>query len=406
MTEKQLPFGGKKTMGQHTEAKKGIEREHSPEWGQKENKGIRCYNVIFPLWFLIFFPVMWLYLLPANFLIDSIILLLALTVMKMEEKGRIYKKTILGVWAFGFLADIIGSVFLLTSQLSLGEWWQQYITMPVVLNPWNNFYALLFIFIALLISAAAIFFFNYKFLFGRLFPQGQKAKQICLILAICTAPYFFFVPTEAWQKGWEDTVSRDLVPKTATGEFCRSGEDDAFVFVGNIPRQKLDLLNDYLNDGKKIKKPEMVDEKADFQILYKKNDTEQVKKVVDLYLGDNQLCYRIDGRYYQPEGQKGEKLLTLIAMLDQDSLQDNGWVVAYEAPSREKQLLHTDGYGNYYLYEADKDKTMLFSPQGEEYTLQAAIEQGLLSISDLQQLGFDIRIQLLSPGLEGTEQTP
>ena len=60
----------------------GIANETSNTRG---GHSVRCYNVIFPIWFLLLFPVAWLYALPANFIIDSIVLLLALHMLKLDE---------------------------------------------------------------------------------------------------------------------------------------------------------------------------------------------------------------------------------------------------------------------------------------------------------------------------------
>ena len=64
----------------------------------------RLYNLIFPIWMLIFIPMTWLIVLPANFLIDSLILLLSLFLFVKSNYWMIYKQTILKIWGFGFLS--------------------------------------------------------------------------------------------------------------------------------------------------------------------------------------------------------------------------------------------------------------------------------------------------------------
>lgn len=259
---------------------------------------IRCYNVIFPIWFLLLFPLAWLYALPANFIIDSIVLLLALHLLKIEEKGKIYKKTILGVWAFGFIADIIGAAFLLLSQLELGDWWQNQVTMPVLLNPWQSIPGFAMVFIALTFAGCLIYFLNYKFLFSKLPQVQKKAKRLCLALAICTAPYLYLVPTDYLYHGWD---------------------------------------GQYLNQG---------------------NNGGDGEEVTDPAAGD--------------------------------------WMIADTVSSNEKQLIFTDQYGNYYLYGADKDKTLLQTVDGSETaSLQEALDQGKVSVQDLLDLEFDIKLQVV-----------
>ena len=209
----------------------------------------------------------------------------------------------MGVWAFGFIADIIGAAFLLLSQLELGEWWREQVTMPVLLNPWQSIPGFAMVCIALTFAGCLIYFLNYKFLFSKL-PQVQKrAKRLCLALAICTAPYLYLVPTDYLYHGWD---------------------------------------SEYLNRG-----------------------------------GQETL------------DNNGEK----------DSVTDpaaGGWIIGDMVPSNEKQLIFTDQYGNYFLYGADKDKTLLQTVDGDQtLSLQEALDQGKVSVQDLLNLGFDIKLQVV-----------
>ena len=48
----------------------------------------KIYNVVFPIWFFIIIPLGWLFVLPINFLIDSLVLLIILKLMKMPLKKK------------------------------------------------------------------------------------------------------------------------------------------------------------------------------------------------------------------------------------------------------------------------------------------------------------------------------
>lgn len=266
--------------------------------GGRIPKTVRCYNVIFPVWFLLLFPIVWLYAMPANFIIDSVVLLLALKMLHVADMGKIYKKTILGVWAFGFIADIVGATFLLLSQLNLGEWWQDQVTMPVILNPWTSVPGFAMVLISLILAGTLIYFLNYKFLFSKLPQVGSKAKRLCLALAMVTAPYLYLVPTDFLYHGWN---------------------------------------SQYLNEDRQG------------------GDSEEV---------------------------------TDPAAID--------WIIADRVPSKEKQLIYTDQYGNYYLYGADKDKTLLQTVDGNQTTsLWEALDSGKVTVQDLLNLGFDIKLQVV-----------
>ena len=79
-----------------------------------EYKGaVKLYNVLFPFWMLMLFPQLWLIILPGNFIIDSLVLLISLKMFKICESKRWYKTYILKIFAFGILSDIIGSAYML-----------------------------------------------------------------------------------------------------------------------------------------------------------------------------------------------------------------------------------------------------------------------------------------------------
>jgi len=135
------------------------------------------YNVMFPVWMLMLFPIAWLVIVPSNFIIDSLVFVISMYVLKIENKKQLYKKNILKIFAFGFLADIIGSLLLLSMtflNISVtGDEW--YLTIP-----------------ALFISSVLIFVFNYFVTFKKL--DTKNRLKLSLIIAIVTAPYTFLIP--------------------------------------------------------------------------------------------------------------------------------------------------------------------------------------------------------------------
>ena len=144
-------------------------------------KDVRLYNVLFPAWFLMLIPTVWLIVLPGNFLIDSLVLVAAMFAMKLANKKQFYKKHILKIYLFGLLSDVIGSAYMLLMvfvfELGIyGDEW--YITVP-----------------ALLVAAACIFLFNYYITFKR--SQKSIRLRLAVIFAIVTAPYTFLIPSSA-----------------------------------------------------------------------------------------------------------------------------------------------------------------------------------------------------------------
>lgn len=157
-------------------------------------KKAKLYNVIFPIWFLLIFPIGWFIILPANFLIDSIVLLICYKVLNVARKEN-YKKSIFRVWLSGFLADLIGAGMLFATQSPAGDWWYEHITGPVAYNPFDNIYALLYVCAAILLSAIVIYFFNRRICLKKTGLNERQKHITALVLAIVTAPYFFLLPT-------------------------------------------------------------------------------------------------------------------------------------------------------------------------------------------------------------------
>ena len=163
------------------------------------------YNLLFPLYLLWLLPSIWLFILPANFLIDSAVVLLALHWSK-QSKFVIYKKIILQVWGYGFLADFIGSVFLFavsqviyviadSGDFSNANKQALYsLSSAIDYNPYGNFFALVLTLVAIFLSGICIYHFNLKRTLKNVEMVAKHKKRISLFLAIVTAPYMFLIP--------------------------------------------------------------------------------------------------------------------------------------------------------------------------------------------------------------------
>ena len=147
-------------------------------------KDIRLNNVLFPFWMLILFPPMWLLILPGNFIIDSLVLLVCMKVLKIEQRFNFYKSTILKIFCIGMFSDIIGSayMFMMMVGFEIGNMGDElYLTLP-----------------ALFISAILIFVLNYFISFRKC--EKLIRLKMSLTFAIATAPYTFLVPS-SWLYG-------------------------------------------------------------------------------------------------------------------------------------------------------------------------------------------------------------
>lgn len=138
-------------------------------------------NLLFPIWLLFLVPTIWLIAIPLIFIIDSVVLLIIMKIMKIENKKDFYLKHIFLIFLFNFLSDMLGALML----LSITAISQNISGLEIWL-------ALL----GLLVAIFFIFFFNYSFTFRKL--EEENRRKISIILAIFTSPILFIVPTSAF----------------------------------------------------------------------------------------------------------------------------------------------------------------------------------------------------------------
>ena len=154
----------------------------------------KFYNVIFPIWLLVLYPPILLFVIPANFIVDYLVLRIGAKHLQIENYKEIAKKAIIKTWLFGFLADIIGGIIMFIFN-GFGEFGFIKFANAVMYNPFSRVDALLAVILCVLITAVLIYFFNLRFSFNNLDMETAKAKRLALYLAIFTAPYLFLLPT-------------------------------------------------------------------------------------------------------------------------------------------------------------------------------------------------------------------
>ena len=141
-------------------------------------KKLKLNNIIFPVWLLWLFPIVWLIVIPANFIIDSLVLLACLYILKLSDKLIFYKKHILKIYLFGMLSDIIGSIYMFLMMFifkTATTGFELYLTIPGVV-----------------FSGVLIFIFNYFITFKNI--DKKDRLRLSIIFAVVTAPYTFLIP--------------------------------------------------------------------------------------------------------------------------------------------------------------------------------------------------------------------
>ncbi|MBQ4524424.1 MAG: hypothetical protein IJA10_16010, partial [Lachnospiraceae bacterium] len=84
-------------------------------------KTVTLYNLVFPVWLLWIVPLTWIVVLPVNFFIDLLVVVVTMKYLKISDMKQKAKAVIVRVWLMGFAADFIGSfVMYITTMLDFG----------------------------------------------------------------------------------------------------------------------------------------------------------------------------------------------------------------------------------------------------------------------------------------------
>ncbi len=166
---------------------------------------VKLNNVIFPIWMMWIFPPLALLALVGNFVIDSVVILVAFAVFKVMKStglsiGQLYKKSILKVWVFGFLADIVGAIMLFVIMLACEN--NNELVSAICYNPFNNILGFLIVVAAVLLAVVLIWIFNYYIVFNKLIQDSKIRMKIALTIAIVTMPWTYLIPTQWLYNGF------------------------------------------------------------------------------------------------------------------------------------------------------------------------------------------------------------
>ena len=153
-------------------------------------KDVKLYNIVFPMWSVyfygVFFPPLWLILLPANFLVDTLVLLFLFHKLDITEKKVLYKRSIWKTWGFGFLADIIPSTLLV-----LISWYDLPFNPYMAMDSLPSF---LFTTVGVVLAGFLIYFFHMKWVWKSIDIEEEQKRKIALGMAVLTAPYLMYLP--------------------------------------------------------------------------------------------------------------------------------------------------------------------------------------------------------------------
>ena len=148
-------------------------------------KKVCLYNLIFPIYMLYVLPSpFWLLVLPANFLIDSLVLILTAKARTTNWK-EVWKSSITRVFFVGFLCDMAGGAV-----CWLMEDLMRHFKMHA--NRWPDM--LLIKVPGIMIAGVLIFFVNKSLSFRKSRLEPAQVRYLSLMLAVFTAPYTMILP--------------------------------------------------------------------------------------------------------------------------------------------------------------------------------------------------------------------
>ncbi|MBO4919156.1 MAG: hypothetical protein J5365_03270 [Erysipelotrichaceae bacterium] len=164
----------------------------------KRNKTIRLYNIILPIWLLVWWPsFLWLGLIPANYLIDFLVTYLSMKKLGIEDCKEKTRKHSWKTCLIGFLSDFVGAAFLLgvlyLVDIVLPNETGEAIAYGLSWKP--NLYSIIIILIAIAVSGVLIYVLNGRMLKKDPDLSPEQIRKIALNLAVFTAPYLFLIPS-------------------------------------------------------------------------------------------------------------------------------------------------------------------------------------------------------------------
>ncbi len=165
----------------------------------RQGNEIRLYNLIFPLWLIIWWPsLLWLLIIPLNYGLDFLVTYLC--TKDVPEHGKFCRKYVWKICLAGFLADLAGVALMLIITLGGSAAgadriaWLDDITGAVMMNPFTHPVSLIIVLLIIALCAFLIFVLDRKILM-KTGLTAEKARYIALRLAIFTAPYVFLFPS-------------------------------------------------------------------------------------------------------------------------------------------------------------------------------------------------------------------
>lgn len=232
-------------------------------------KNGKLYNIMFPIWFIFTIPLTWLIVIPANFLINTIVLIAGLKYLKIDKAYETYKKIILKVWIVGVISNVIASGILLLANFDNNSLYNT-VKDNIVWNPFSSILSIVSVIFVIIISVLLLYLFNYKISFRKVGLERKKAKRLSLIVAIVTAPWLLLFPTTLVY----NNTSTSILSNVSTNEVKAVEISDALNSLG---------VSGYIEGGVF----DSNDLKLSVNCNVSTNDSNKLKEYQNLFESDN-----------------------------------------------------------------------------------------------------------------------
>ncbi len=162
----------------------------------EKKKPLRLYNILFPLWLLIWWPSpLWLALIPLNYLIDRLVLHWSLPAD--TDKRSFCRRHTWKVCLAGFFSDFAGSAVLYaacTLPDKVRDPAMRKFVNDIAYQPFGSFAAFGTTLLAVVLAGALIWLLD-RLILKKAGLTPEQAKKAALRLALITAPYLFLFPS-------------------------------------------------------------------------------------------------------------------------------------------------------------------------------------------------------------------
>ena len=163
----------------------------------KKKRPVRMYNILFPIFILVSIPSpLWLILIPLNFFWDRFIL--SRSLRDLEDRDVFCSRNDWKICIAGFLSDIAGAVFLFLLMIVSDRFFPGFsekIGHGLSMNPFFTVESFLSTLAAVALSALLIYLIDRAILTKNGLDAGH-ASRAARNLALLTAPWLFFIPSE------------------------------------------------------------------------------------------------------------------------------------------------------------------------------------------------------------------